>query len=524
MSLLRVCLPLLLATVATLAADTAPTPRVGAGTEYDGITVDTATSVSASELPAQLTLDAATVRKPLSKDLLGLALSGRECDDLFMNTTSTQVTDEMRGLLPRLPLHLVRIVQYNDASILGADWKKAIGPQTERQPIRFNAWEKPLPNTAGPIELVNAMQAADPAMRVVWTVDVRADDQADLARFLTKPVESGDPWAAKRAATGRVAPVPVVLWELGNEVEWTSKEHALSLEAYVAACRKSIAAIRSVVPDARFAPHLATAPWAWQDRFHQDWRTWHRTLLKEFGADIDHLAFHPYYFGYPTSIVESYMDVVRDDIKEITGDSRITLYISEHGLWPTQTKGVEWRTTWWTTHGIPGCLATAQFLNRVAQRPDVGPVTYHNLSAGPWGLVYRGKETGKLFTTGIADLFALYGATLGDQVIATNLTGAQTDPHNADCSLTCLATRTADGLGLVLVNRLPTTRRTIALTTTGATYDLVSATTLTAASDTARNTEFEQQILVSTSTTAVPGITSYDLPPRSVVGLRLRQH
>lgn len=372
--------------------------------------------------------------------------------------------------------------------------------------------------------MVNALQGADPAMRVVWTVDVRAHDQAELARFLTKTVESGDPWAAKRAATGRIAPVPVVLWEFGNEVDWVGPKHALSLDDYVAACRKAMTAIRSVVPDAHFAPHLATAPWAWEERFHSDWRTWHRRLLQEFANDIDFLAFHPYYFGYPTSIIEHYMDVVRDDIRSLTGAARIKLYISEHGLWPGAAKGEKWETSWWTTHGIPGCLGTAQFLNRVAARPDVGPVTYHNLSSGPWGMVYRGKKSQSLYTTGIADLFALYGAYLGDQVVDSVMSGAQTDPRADDCSLTCLATHTAAGVDLILVNRLDTTRRALTLNFADATYDVVSSTTLTAASATARNTESEQQILVTTSTTPLAHLTSYDLPPRAVVGLHLHRH
>ncbi len=516
-------LALIILPLAVYAAEVV-TPRVGAGSEYDGVTLTDAKAVTIAELPAKLVIDARIRTKPITPDLLGVVISGRECDDLFMHGTGTQVTDEMRAILPRLPFHLVRIVQYHDASLFGADWKSAIGPQDQRPLIHFNSWEKLQPNTAGPIEMVNALQGADPAMRMVWTVDVRANDQAELARFLINTVESGDPWAAKRVATGRIAPVPVVLWELGNEVDWVGPKHALSLDDYVTACRKAMVAIRSVVPDAHFAPHLATAPWAWEERFHIDWKIWHRRLLQEFGNDIDYLAFHPYYFGYPTSVIESYMDVVRDDIRSLTGSSRIKLYISEHGVWPAAAKGEKWETSWWQTHGIPGCLSTAQFLNRAAARPDVGPVTYHNLSAGPWGMVYRDKESQRLYTTGIADLFALYGAYLGDQVVESNMSGVQTDPRAADCSLTCLTTHTAAGMNLILVNRLDATHRALTLSFADGSYDVVSSTTLTAANANARNTADEQQIIVTTSTTPVVNLTTYDLPPRAVVGLRLLRH
>lgn len=513
---------LILALQALAAEPTPPTPRFGAGTEYDGITIDTAPSASAAHLPAALAIDARTLLRPIASDHLGICTSGRECDDHFMGGGTT-LTPEIQALLPRLPLHLLRIIPYADGSLHGATWTKGIGPMAERPPMRFNQWEKLAPNTAGPVELVGACEQANPATRLVWVVDVRADDHEALARYLTGPATGGEVWAGKRAAAGRPAPFPVVLWELGNEVEWVGPKHALSLEDYIARCKVAIAAIRRVQPDARFAPHMATAPWAWEGRFKKDWRSWHRAVLKELHQDIDYLAFHPYYYGYPTSVVESYMDQVQADIRSITGAERIRFYISEHGLWPNAAEGQKWETSWWQTHGIPGCLATAQFLNRMGNRADVGPMTYHNLSAGPWGLLYRGKETGRIWTTGMVDLFALYGRVLGDQVVQATWSGEQTDPRKADCSLTALATRRGDGLGLVLVNRLPKTSRLVSFSFGSETYDLVEATTLTAANPQARNTQHEAQITLTTDTTPRPAITTYEVPPLAVVGLRLKR-
>lgn len=112
---------LIILPLAVHAAEVVTPPRVGAGSEYDGITLTAEKAVTIAELPAQLTIDARICTKPITTDLLGVVISGRECDDLFMHDTGTQVTAEMRALLPRLPFHLVRIVQYNDASACGAD-------------------------------------------------------------------------------------------------------------------------------------------------------------------------------------------------------------------------------------------------------------------------------------------------------------------------------------------------------------------------------------------------------------------
>lgn len=505
------------------------TPRTGAGTEYDGVKLPQAANATAAVMPATVTIDPAVAIKPLSADLLGITLGGRQCDDLFMGGTGTVVTAEMRALLPTLPLHLVRIAQYNNALGHEVAWKQAVGPHDRRPPVRFASWEKLQPNHAGPAELIAAMRAADPRARFVWTVDIEnpdPDDAADLAEYLTGDgtanPRGGTDWAALRRADGLVDPAPIVLYELGNETDWRKPEQRLSAETYIAMCRRAIAAIRSVQPGARFAAHTATAPWAWKDRYKEDWRTWHRAILAALAADLDHLVVHPYYFGYPTSVIEGYLDVIRDDVRRIAGDGRITLYVSEHGLWPNAAEGQKWETSWWQTHGLPGCLATAQFLNRIASRPDVGPATYHCLSSGPWGVVYRGAETQRIWTTGINDLFALYARHLGDTAVAATVSGEQTDPAKADCSLTVLASRRPEGLGLIAVNR-SAAARPLELRIAGGAWELVSGGVLTGDAPDARNSEHRQAIRVTPLSARSPLPERLDLAERSVTGLILRR-
>lgn len=490
----------------------------GAGTEYDGVKLAPDAAATAPVLPATLRIDPQHVLRQVSNDLLGVTLGGRETENILFGS-GEKLADDAKSLLPRLPLHLVRIAQYNNPRGHEVGWKQAVGPIAKRPVVRFTAWDKPAPNRAGPAEIIAAMRAADAQARFVWTVDIEnadADDAADLAEYLTggdgNP-RGGTDWAAIRRADGLADPVPVVLWELGNETDWRKPEDRLDAATYVDRCRRAIAAIRSVQPQARFAPHVTTAPWATQERYHEDWRVHHRTLLRELGPDIAHLAFHPYYFGYPTSVIEGYMDVIRDDVRAITGSDRITLYVSEHGLWPNAAKDQRWETSWWQTHGLPGCLATSQFLNRAANRSDIGPVTYHSLSCGPWGVVYRGKESGQLWTTGIRDLFALYRDHLGDVVLATTLEGEQTDPRREDCSLTVLATRRADGVALIATNR-SAARRPLRLDG----WQIVSGAVLRGDAADARNSEESQQIHVS----PLASTGTLELPERSVTACILK--
>ena len=85
------------------AVTTPSPPRTGAGTEYDGVKLPQAATATAAVMTAAVAIDPAVTIKPLSTDLLGITLGGRQCDDLFMGGTGTAVTTEMRALLPSLP-------------------------------------------------------------------------------------------------------------------------------------------------------------------------------------------------------------------------------------------------------------------------------------------------------------------------------------------------------------------------------------------------------------------------------------
>ncbi len=502
--------------------------KAGAGTEYDGVVIpeDVNDGSKPAMLPAKVAVDETRRIKEGGSLLLGCAYAGPAMDNQFMDESKTRVSEEMRAILAKVvPLPLNRLAHYN-----GFRWKHAVGPLEARIPGKFESWDKNAVNACGPAELIGAIRTADPSARFIWTVNLESDtpeDAADLAEFLTGDGSvnhnGGTDWAKLRIESGLREPVPVVTWELGNEVEWRDSAKRMPLADYIERCRKIISAIRAVQPTATFAPHAATAPWAYKERFNEDWRDWHRTILRELGNDISYLAFHPYYYGYPTSLIEEYLNVIRDDINQITGGDRVKIYISEHGLWPGQLKGQPWEKTWHTTHALMGCLATAQFSNRLYARPDIGLATYHCFSAGPWGMVYRGKQTKKLYTTGIADMFRLYNAAVGGHVLASTVSGDWTDPTKGDLSLTVTAMETKDGVNLIIVNREPSTKRLISFSFKGS-YDLVRSACLTAPAMQSYNDEHEKRVVLSESSEVVKDFSSYEMPAKSVVTLYLKKN
>lgn len=500
--------------------------RTGAGTEYDNVIIsnDVDDGTKPPSLPASVVIDETKKIRAAGTRNLGFVCDAAPIDGIFLNSEKTGVSDEMKGILKNIPMPLNRLVQYHDTH----SWKSSVGPLASRKPVKVWPWDPLEVVHFGPAELLAAVVEGHPEARFIWTVNVKNDgaqDAADLAEFLTGDgahPRGATNWARYRIEAGAVNPIAVAAYELGNEVEWAAISNRMSVATYIERSKKIIAAIRRVDPKAVFSPHAATAPWGYSRYPGEDWKDWHRTILRELGNDISYLAFHPYYYGYPTSLIERYFEEIRKDVLDITGSDRIKLYISEHGLWPAQKPNEPWRKTWYTTHALMGCLATAQFINRLYARDDVALATYHCFNAGPWGLVYRGKETKSLYTTGIYDLLKIYNQAVGENVLASKVSGEGSDPSKDDVSFSALATDTKDGLSLILVNREKVTKREVSLSFRGR-YNLVRTVTLTAPSVHSYNDENEKRIRILEETPSLKNISTYTVPEKSVVVLFLKK-
>lgn len=475
-------------------AKEAKTAGAGAGQEYTGVTAPTAaesTAIqSAPPQTATISVNPEQVVGPLQKKLFGLNCDRSGFEAGLVDPATGKIDPDGAALFKGIPMPLNRVA---GSDAMRFRWKQAIGPESERTPMKLWPWGKEAKIVVGPIEFEQWLRSIDPKAGTAWVLNIfqeTAKDHADLVEFLTG--EPGKPrgeidWAKRRVELGLKDPVNVEIWEIGNEVDWDSKEKWTSVE-YVEECRKTIKAIRAVNPKAKIAVHALTAPWS---PTHKEfpgasWAGWHRNLLKALGTEIDYISFHPYYNGHPTSLLETYLDRIRDDIKQITGDNRIRVYISEHARWPSMPKTGPWNVNWYQTHCLDGCLATGQFLVRCITRPEITAASYHAaISAGPWGVLYRDKTSGKLYPTGIAELFRLFAKLPEGEVVTTTVTGPDTDVTHPDLNYVATAVRTAKGLYLVVVNRGPARQTTFTL---GGNYRLKAGWTLTGPDGKAFNT------------------------------------
>lgn len=500
----------------------AQTPAPQPGQEYDGVAI-ARSEAAAGVLAARVAVRESVVVRPVSPLLFGFNHNWHQSENVVFGPTSREITPDYLEAVRGLPMPLNRMSGTESQYFR---WKLAVGPLDQRTPQKPHAGGIPLWRL-GPLEWVQATWRIDPTAEFAWVLNMWKEtpgDHADLARLFTAGPD--DEWGRHRFAAGIERPVPVRIWELGNELDWGEFREDFPLDRYIAECRKAIAAVRSVIPDARFAAHALTAPWSPRAlELPGGWRTWHRTVLRELGPDLDYIVLHPYYHGSPVPEVERFIQALTDDILEVTKSDRIKLFISEHAAWPPRPTepGKKWQDTWHLTHGLHGCLATAEFLNRLLSRPQVGAAAYHSFSAGPWGVVYRDGKTGRDYHTGIYDLFRLYGEALGQEVIASEVSGPRADVLQTDLTFTAVAMRTAEGVNLVLVNREPSAVREVSFAFERG-YDLVETHSLTAETMESHHTATTKDMQTSREQHAPAGelFREYRLRAKSIVVLKLR--
>lgn len=430
--------------------------------------------------PAQLVIHESQIIQPATPALLGFNYSFYSHQKIALqqmndNQVAPQYLQSLAGL--RLPLNRASGTESHQYQ-----WKKTLGTMAQRSPLKLWKWVKPIKLGYGLVEWIQSTLAIDPHAIFGFVLNMHLDspqDAADLVEFLTGDAKTnpngGENWAQKRIDLGISKPVNVAIWELGNEYDHTN---ALPVEAYVAKCKPYIQAMKQVKADIHFSSLASGSPW--NTKRHpsmNQWRHWHRTVLKELGPSIDYLVFHPYYDGIRIPQMEHYLDILRDDILNVTGEDRIKLYFSEHAKWPKTSK--RWLETkkkpkldFDSSHTLEGCLATANFLMRMYQRPEVGAATYHALSGGPWAVV---KKEGQIhYRTGIFPTFQLLNKSLGNWVVALKLDGMQTALnmqayHNQTQNyptLVALAMTTHQGqLHLLLLNRSSHLVRKVSLKT-----------------------------------------------------------
>lgn len=491
-------------------------------------------SAQAGVLPAVISVDENSSIKAVNHRLLGFNHEWAGQIPVCGIPDKAGYNPDVVTLLHGTPLPLNRMSGTPANEI---KWKQAIGPYGQRSEQKLAKWwPAPQKIGLGPVEWIQMVQAIDPSSRFTWTVNLfdSPQDTADLVEFLTgdgSNPNGGVNWAEIRIAYGVTNPVPVDVWELGNELDGPEyRAKFKDIVTYTDMCKAHIKAIRSVNPNAKIAAHVATfaSLVVYAEFFGGTWEIWHRKVLQEIGTDIDYLAFHPYVNSLPSSRLERDVALIAADIRSITGSDRIKQYMSEYAWWPKTPECLpgtpQWRNCWYTTHALLGCLGTADWVTRMMNSPSVEMAAYHSFCGGPWGIVYKSAE-GEVYSTGILDLYKMLNEAFdgGLNIVPVSVSGPGTDRQDSQCMFTVSALTTSGGLNVLLVNRDESVCRQVRFELRHQ-YIPEEAVILTAPSLHSYNTAKERPITISRKQlSADEGVVSFDIPEKSVVLLKLKK-
>jgi len=293
---------------------------------------------------------------------------------------------------------------------------------------------------------IKTIYNVDPEASFVYVVNFLWDDienVADVVEYMTGDGSfnhnGGINWAEVRKSSGLKEPIDVVCWELGNEVDLSG----VGIDTYIAGCRKAIAAIRSVDPDALIGAHIATSD---TGAVGADWV---RNVLKEMGDQIDLLFMHKYYGVQDVSrICEPQVYNVLKDLEQFGYADRIKIVYSEHATAPTTTNYPDRSTAWPQTRSMGAVLNECDYFSRMWKYPSVIAANYHAFAGGPWSYLYYDVD-GKLKTTAVCDLMDLYAKKGVGEVVDNTLEGFQL---RAPADVTGNVIKTEDSLNVFMAN------------------------------------------------------------------------
>ncbi|WP_145446433.1 hypothetical protein [Mucisphaera calidilacus] len=511
--------------------------QAGTGTEYDDAELPVAEAAGDRLVPAELVIREDVVLRPFEARMFGFNWNWFFANPMVVEPETNVLRDDFVEAMRGLSVPLQRMTGTESQYF---QWRKATGPYAERQPFSLRPFHgSPAVRVGfGPLEWVRLMRRINPEVELVWCLNLyqdAAEDHADFAELMMYDgvgnPNGGVDWAAVRRNAGIEGPAPIILWELGNELDEPWHQDVIpDVEAYIERCGAAIEAVRSITPGARFAAHAVTAPWSEKKnlkKFGPDghWKEWHRRVLEELGDEIDYMVFHPYYAGYPIPTVYRFVSDITDDIRRITGSDRIKIYFSEHARWPPRpSDGRPWSAYFHKSHSLEAVLAVSEFINLGHSRNDVAMMTYHILHGGPWRTIDRRPDGEGFFFTGIADLFNLYQSTMSGAVVESSLAGPETDVTSDSLRLSALVTRDDDrsGLTLFVVNRSASSTRRLRLTTLDGPYRLTDRWTIHHEDLDAHNTADDRPLAPRHQAYEEPGVLrSLDVSPQTITVLRL---
>lgn len=261
-------------------------------------------------------------------------------------------------------------------------WRHAVG--SARSPQKAVDWTGPIRMDFGPAEYFQFLRAVDGK---AWLV---ANMQGEFAKELPvehMAAEAGD-FATAAGKLSAEAGVPIVRWELGNELDrapsrWPAEKYAANANAMAAAIRKSDKDTRFVAfwPDYDAYPGVKASEYA-------------RRLTRMLDPDIHEFAQHLYFDGPPGGPpVTNRLVHMCNMIGAAKAEGKTpAVWVTEFARWPPgKVDDPNWKSGFPLTANLSSAISTADFLIGTTQIREVRGGMIHSLSSskGPWPMFHR---------------------------------------------------------------------------------------------------------------------------------------
>jgi alpha-L-arabinofuranosidase len=166
-------------------------------------------------------------------------------------------------------------------------WREGVGPRDQRKPMFNLAWGGIESNQVGTAEFVEFCQqvGADPLMCVnfesegdkAWAVNARGENRSGNAQEAADWVDyCNNPGNKERIAHGHPVPLPIKVWQLGNETSFSRQR--FNQDQAIAKTIEFSRAMRKADPGIKLI--------GWGDS------GWGRNMIERAGEHINYVAFH----------------------------------------------------------------------------------------------------------------------------------------------------------------------------------------------------------------------------------------
>lgn len=335
------------------------------------------------------------------------------------------------------------------------EWEKSVGPTKERVllPNQFNQVAVP---EYGFDEFIAFVKAVNGIPLIVANLRGPKEQPWDPAK--SAEINAGWVRYANKKSTGRSIPdkllpcepdkpCPVLLWELGNEMDrlpsWDSAK-------YTAWARQVGLAMKNVDPSIRLIANSASAPWG------------DKTKAAEFNTKVGELkdlvsgySFHPYYDGILVPKMGKFIQQIQEQVGKIAGKD-VDVYVTEHARWPSKPLLGPWNKNWSQTGDVSGALATADFMLMILPMESVQTAMWHKLGVhGPWQLFYVDEVTERPYPNVVYWALRALRTGLLNQVLAVQVFSPNTSGYGGGYDVRAVFMRDQTGKrhSLLAVNR-----------------------------------------------------------------------